>query len=280
MKRYLLAFLTLIASTAAFAQPKLYDHAIISTTTNIIVPEDEEQNNAGGGGNMFRNMFDGEIKFTTYLKGDKVKTTVKSDVIRAMIFRDNKEKMTTTVFEMMGKKQGFYISDSEQVEMKKRMDSVRESRRKNDSAVTPKTVQQEQQVEIVPLTDTKKIAGYECKKAYIITTKFLGIKDTVVVWYSPDIKFQNISFSGGLSFLGGMANMGANTNGLSKLEGFVMRFETNLQRNRRMEVEVTKIDTNKEIADKEFEIPKEYEIKPMKEMQGMFGGRGGFGRPN
>lgn len=41
-----------------------------------------------------------------------------------------------------------------------------------------------------------------------------------------------------------------------------------------MIVEVTKINTEKEVADKEFEIPKDFVVKPMKDMQN--GGGGGF----
>jgi hypothetical protein len=44
-----------------------------------------------------------------------------------------------------------------------------------------------------------------------------------------------------------------------------------------MIVEVTKIDTGKDIAAKEFEVPKDFDLKPMKEMQNMMGGRSGQG---
>ena len=68
-----------------------------------------------------------------------------------------------------------------------------------------------------------------------------------------------------------MGNMGVNLNGLEKIDGFVMRYEANMRNRRRMEVEVTKIDLTKTIDDKEFTIPKDVEVKPMKEMQNMFG---------
>ena len=76
-----------------------------------------------------------------------------------------------------------------------------------------------------------------------------------------------------------MSNMAPTLNGLEKLDGFVIRYEMNMRRNRRMEVEVTKIVLDKEIDSKEFDIPKDIEMKPMKEMGNMFGGgRGGFMR--
>jgi hypothetical protein len=39
-------------------------------------------------------------------------------------------------------------------------------------------------------------------------------------------------------------------------------------------VEVTKIDLTKEIDDKDFEITKDFEVKPMKEMRSLMGGGG------
>jgi hypothetical protein len=78
---------------------------------------------------------------------------------------------------------------------------------------------------------------------------------------------------------GMMGNMSPTLNGIEKLDGFVMRYEMNMRRNRRMEVEVTKIELNKNIDNKEFDIPKDIELKPMKEMSNMFGGgRGGYMR--
>ena len=45
---------------------------------------------------------------------------------------------------------------------------------------------------------------------------------------------------------------------------------------RRMEIEVSKIELDKEVKAKEFEIPKDYDVKPMSEMRNMFGGGGGM----
>jgi len=101
----------------------------------------------------------------------------------------------------------------------------------------------------------------------------------VTVWYTPDFKIENMSTTGGMSALPMMGNMIPQLNGIDKIDGFVMRYEMNMRRNRRLESVVTKIDLEKNIDDKEFELPKDIEIKPMKEMQNMFGGgRGGFMR--
>ena len=277
MKLFLFSFL-MCAATIAMAQPKIISQAIISTTTNVIAPEEDDlqnvqnQNPGGGGGGMamFRNFGDGETKATTYLKNDMVKTVIKTDMGRTTIIRNNTAKLTTTLLEMMGNKNGFYITDDEQKAMAKRMDSMMQARRKDSVQQQPRPATPNP-VETIYTNDTKKIAGYTCKRAYVITTKFLGLKDTVAVWYTPEIKLQNIVSTGGLS---GFGNMGT-VNGLDKIDGFVMGYEMNMRRNRHMIVEVTKVDIGKEIADKEFDIPKDFVVKPMKEMQGLPGMGGG-----
>src|ERR1700733_12499678 len=102
-----------ICSAAAFAQPKIVTQATISTTTNVIAPEDEDVSqiqNQGGGGFNFRNMGDGKTKTVTYIKNDLVKTNFKSETFRGSIYRDNAAKTTTTIFEIMGNKQGMKAS--------------------------------------------------------------------------------------------------------------------------------------------------------------------------
>lgn len=268
-----LVFSFVASCSVAMAQPKLISQAIVSTTTNVIAPEDDElqnvqnQGQGGGMGAMFRNFGDGETKATTYLKNDMVKTVMKTDMGRTTIIRNNGTKLTTTLIEMMGNKTGFYITDSEQVVMREKMDSMMKSRRK-DSAEHTRPANASNPVNVIVTDENKKIAGYDCKKAYLVTTHILGIKDSVAVWFTPDIKLENVTSTGGLS---GFGNMGT-INGLDKIDGFVMGYETKMRRNRRMVVEVTKIDTSKDIADKEFVIPKDFDVKPMKDMQGMGGG--------
>ena len=284
--KYIITALLTFSISFCFAQAKLYKSAIINTSTNVIAPEDEEvqniQNTQDGRGMNFRNMLDGETKFVTYLKNDLVKTTIKSEMGRSTIFRDNAKKLTSTIMEIMGNKMGFYITDEEQVEMQKHRDSMMTERRKKDTI--ERAVRQSESnkipTEIVYTKETKTIAGYNCKKAFIVTTKFLGQKDSAVIWFTPEIKLENIMSTGGFSNMPGMGNMAPTLSGLEKIDGFVMRYEMSMRRNRRMEVEVTKIVLDKEIDSKEFDIPKDIEMKPMKEMGNMFGGggRGGFMR--
>jgi len=273
----LLSFVT--GSLAAAAQPKLISQATVTTTTTVIAPEEDELQNVqnqggpgGGPGIMFRNFGDGETKSTTYLKNDLVKTIIKTDMGRSTIIRNNGTKVTTTLMEMMGRKTGFYISDEEQVQMRKKMDSMMQNRKVDSSgAVRTRPASSENKIEIHTTEETKKIAGYTCKKAYVVTTRILGIKDSNAIWYTPEIKLQNLNSTGGTMGFGGFGS----TNGFDKVDGFVMAYEAKMPRGRKMNVEVNKIDISKEIADKEFEIPKDFEVKPMKEMQSMFGGPGG-----
>ena len=106
----------------------------------------------------------------------------------------------------------------------------------------------------------------------------MGIKDTVAVWYTPEIKLQNIASTGGTSSFGGFGGGGfgnfTSLNGLDKIDGLVMQYEMNMRRGRKMIVEVTKIDLKKEVTEKDFEIPKDFDVKPMKEFQGMMQGAG------
>ena len=136
MKLFFLSFCTLTAFTV-LAQPKLVNNAIISTSTNVIAPEDEDVSqiqNQGGGFNM-RNMMNGDTKTTTYIKNDKVKTNFKSETFRGSMYRDNTAKTTTTIFEIMGNKQGFVASDNDQVEMRRKADSVMKERAKTDTGM-------------------------------------------------------------------------------------------------------------------------------------------------
>lgn len=278
MKIILLSGL-LFLSTVGMAQPKLLTQATITTLTNIIAPEDEDvsqiQNPSAGGFN-FRNFGDGETKSTTYVKNDLVKTNYKSESFRGSMYRNNTTKITTTIFEIMGNKQGFYSSDNDQVEMVKRMDSMMRERAKTDTNVKVRSRSANFSNSIQYTNETKKIAGYNCKKALIITDKLIA-KDTQAVWYTPEIKFAHLSSTGGTS---GIANLGGQSaNPFDKIDGFVMMYERNMPRGRKMEVKVSKIEIDKDIADKEFEIPKDVEIKSIKDMQGSGGGGFRFQRP-
>lgn len=283
MKQIMLSAI-MLGSLSAMAQPKIISQATISTTTNVIAPEQEDvttlqgQGGGGGGAAMFRNFGDGETKSVTQVKNDMVKTVIKSDMGRSTIIRNNQSKLTTTLIEMMGNKTGFYVTDDEQAGLRKSMDSMMQARSK-DSAVANKPTPAPPVVDVVYTEESKKIAGYNCKKAYLITSRLMGlVKDTSIVWYTPEFKVQNVSSVGGGFSMAMMGGPAAANNNMDKIDGFVMGYETKMRRNRTMVVTVTKIDLAKEIADKDFEIPKDFDVKPMKEMRNMMGGGGQAGQ--
>jgi hypothetical protein len=274
----IVTLLFLSAAINAQAQTKILTQAVITTKTTTVSPGGEEANTPpppppSGNGEEIRVVRfggDGETKTVTTLKGDMIKTYTETDMSRTSVIRDNGKKITTTLMEMMGTKTGFYATDEEQEQMRKRMDSMLQSRRQgNDNNTTPSVPTG---TEISYVEESKKIAGLVCKKAFVIITRQNGTKDSTAVWYCPNFKFQGLPSTGGLTGFGGMGRT-ASLNGLSDLAGFPMQYEMKLPRGRKMIVEVTKINIEQEVADKEFEIPKDFTLKPMKDMQ-----NGGDGR--
>lgn len=285
MRIFSLLFIMLVA-LSTYAQPTLVKQAIIQTTTNVIAPEEEDISQVQNAGDdrmrMMRNFGDGETKTTTFIKDGLVKTDIKTEMVRGSIIRDNDKKMTTTMMQVMGKKSAFYATDQDQEEMKKKLDSMMKERMKNDTnaqrQVRPER-EKNKNLAISYTEGTKKIAGYNCKKAYIIKTNFLGQKDSTAVWFTPEVKFETVHSTGGTSGMSGLMGGTANTmlEGFDMVDGFIMKYDTKMGRGRIMEVVVTKLEINKEVAAKEFDIPKDYDLKPMKEMQNMFGGGSGRG---
>lgn len=260
-----------VTAVAVYAQPKLLTQATITTKTTIVTPEGDEPppgNFTSDNGEQVRVMRfggDGETKTTTWVKNDLTKTFSESEMGRTTVIRDNSKKLTTTIMEMMGRKTGFYATDEDQVEMAKRMDSMMQSRNQN-AAFGRSDKAPEFAIEYKD--ETKKISGYACKKAFVIATRGNGRKDTTIVWYCPDFKLQGISSTGGsLGGFGAFATAATGASGMENLNGFPMRYERTMNRGRQMTVEVTKLVIDKDVADKEFEIPKDIEIKPMKDMQ-------------
>ena len=240
----LFTLLFLFSAVAMHAQPRKISQAIITTKTTIVSPEEDENNNTPppGGANgeemrIVRFGGDGETKTTTWLKNDLVKTYSESEMGRTTIIRDNSKKITSTIMEMMGKKMGFYVTDSDQVEISKRMDSMMQSRRPNEN---PGFSRGPVTVDIAYLDETKKISGMECKKALVITTRANGKKDSSVVWYTPEIILQGVNSTGG-SFggFGGFGPQASAFGGMEKLNGFPIQYERNMNRGRNMTVVVT-----------------------------------------
>jgi len=288
MTKYL--SITVILSTcivmAGLAQQKTFGSAIVKSKTSITFPDNN--NNRGGGDNG-----DGdaggrpsgmESKSTTYYRGDLIKTYNESDFGNNTVIIDKKTGRTTTLIQAMGRKTAYYSTEEErqamEERMRKRMDSIRQAR--GESADNAPRQQRPQDMEVVETGETKKIAGFTCKKAIIKSKTRQGEINETIVWYCPDLKRPegypvNFGGGGGRGFAGAMAGRtGNNFSGLDKIDGFIMGIEVSRPNGFKMETEVTDLQVDPQIADKVFEIPKGYDIKPISEMEGQFGGRRGF----
>ncbi|NCU06072.1 MAG: DUF4412 domain-containing protein, partial [Chitinophagaceae bacterium] len=171
---------------------------------------------------------------------------------------DSKEKKTTTLFEAMGRKMGFYTTEADMQRMMSGADSNNRQRFQQMQQFTP-------EVFIEYLGDTKKIAGMECKKALLRYKDRRGEEVQQEVWYSPD-------FMLGEGFRIRDVMRMANIPGLEKLKGYPMEFVITRQNGMKVNYQVTKVDLKAKVDDKTFVIPKDYDIKPMSEM-----GRNGGG---
>lgn len=278
MKKIFIVAFSFVALSAN-AQ-KIVNQAVITTKSNLISDEVQEDisdvgNNRGGGRFGGFGGFDGETKSVTYYKDSMSKTVIKNETMNSNIIRNNNSKVTTMLMEMMGRKMGFYTKDSDMQQMSQsRLDTMQAGPRK-DSLMRRMENEKKKKTVIVYTEETKKIAGYDCKKAYLVTTNFLGQKDSSMIWYTPDIKMPGLAST--------MASMGfrgpgaGNTTNFEDVNGFVMAYTQKMGASRRMEVEVSKIDLDKEVKLKEFEISKDYDVKPMSEINSMFGGGPGGG---
>jgi GLPGLI family protein len=262
MKILLLASLFLMSlSTSA---QTVVDQAIIITKTTTEMAEDAQMAAppASGGGEQRVMMFGGggddETKTTTWLKKDKIKVLIENSMMRNTIIRDKTTKKTITIMELMGQRRGFYSTEEDEAEMKRKMDSLTGATGKKNNITT---------IDVEYKDDSKKIAGYSCKKALIKKTDETGKVDTVEVWYTPEVKMAEGFLHGSLKMFGS----GNTISGLDKINGFPMQYQSKTRRGTTT-VEVTKIDTKKDIEDKVFDVPKDIEIKPMKEMMGGNGG--------
>ncbi|MFN5641752.1 MAG: hypothetical protein ACK45S_05045 [Sphingobacteriales bacterium] len=268
-------FFLILGLTLQVQAQRVVEKAIIKMNMQITFPENWGGGGPGGGGddNGMRMMpRDIETAMTVFYKGDQTKIETSSDFGKNYTFIDRKEKKTTTLMEMMGRKQGFYSTDAEAEAMTKRMDSIRALRR--DSLEKMGLRFNDGGPEILYTEESKKIAGITCKKAIIKTKDRQGAVTETAVWYAPDFKMGAGFATSGGSQGGGMMRGGMSMNlpGMEKLNGFPMEYETTRQNGMKTYMVVTKVDLDANIDDKTLEIPKGYDIKPMSEMGGQGGG--------
>lgn len=277
--KYLLLLVPLLYAKLGIAQTAVQT-AIVKSVTEITFPDN---NNTPGADEDARPFGGGmESTNTVYFRGDFIKTLNQTDFGNNTVIIDKKNNKTITIVEAMGKKTGYYSTPDDEERLRKRMDSLRQAGgnrgRSEDRG--------QGAVEIVKSNDTKKIAGYTCKKAIIKATSRNGEINETTVWYTPDLqmhadypKVGMVAPGGGRGFSGSFGGGGfGGLSGLDKIDGFVMGYEVSRPNGFSMKMDVKRIEVNPNIPDKTFEVPKGVELKPMSEMQNMFGAPGFRGR--
>lgn len=263
MKLIIPSIAMLFMATLSNAQ-QVVNEAMLQMKTETTNPNSDANGPAVSGdgeGRMMFRMGDGEIKSKMFFKNGMTKIESDMGMGTNQVIIDGKEKKTTTLFEAMGRKMGFYTSDAD---MQRMMTAGADSNRQRFQQMQQYTPE----VFIEYLSDTRKIAGMQCKKALIRYKDRRGQEVQQEVWYSPD-------FILGEGFRIRDVMRMANVPGLDKLKGFPMEFELVRQNGVKVHFQVTKVDLTAKVDDKTFIIPKDYDIKSMSEMnQG--GGRNGF----
>jgi GLPGLI family protein len=270
--KQLLAICTLALSMHVQAQ-KVVDKAIIKMKVETTFPENFNPGGGGpdGGGGNFQMPRDIEVNSTVWYKGNFTKMESQSDFGTNQTIIDREAKKTTLLMEMMGRKMGYYSTEADQEAMQKRMDSARIARRDSLEKLGLNFARNEPEITIG--NETKTIAGFNCKKAIIKTKNQSGQVSETVVWFTPDFKMgEGYTLNGGGGGGGMMRMMGMTPQGMDKINGFPMEYEITRQNGMKVHMVVTKVQLDAEIADKTFEIPKGYDLKPMSEMGGPGGG--------
>lgn len=257
----ILATLALLLTVSILYSQEVVNEAVIQMkieTSNPNADANTPPVTSEGEGRVMIRMGDGEMKSKMYFKNGMTKVETDMGMGLNQVIIDSKEKKTTTLFEAMGRKMGFYTTEADMQRMMAGADSNNRQRFQQMQQFTP-------EVFIEYLGETKKIAGMECKKALIRYKDRRGEEVQQEVWYSPD-------FILGEGFRIRDVMRMANIPGLEKLKGYPMAFVITRQNGMKVNYQVTKVDLKAKVDDKTFVIPKDYDIKPMSEM-----GRGGGG---
>jgi hypothetical protein len=269
-------FAALFGATTAIAQPKVVEKAIVKMKTEVTFPENFAPpggGDGGPGGGGFSMPRDIETNTTTYYTPNFMKTDNLSDFGHNTVIVDRVNKKTTTLIEAMGRKTGFYSTDADAEAQNARQDSIRNARR--DSLAALGLTFRDNKPELIYSEETKKISGYTCKKVTIKSAGQNGQVSESVVWYNPEFKISpkssapNATSRGGFGGPGGgsMSMMSAGVPGMNQIEGFPMEYEITRGNGFKIHMTVLKVQLEPNIEDKEFEIPKGFDLKPQSAME-------------
>ena len=275
----ILALAAFFGIGSAIAQPKVVEIAIVKVKTEVTFPENFTPPGGGdgggpGGGGGFSMPRDMETNTTMTYTPNFMKTESMSDFGHNTVIVDRVNKKTTTLIEAMGRKTGFYSTDADAEAQRARQDSIRNARR--DSLAALGISFRDNKPELIYSDETKKISGYTCKKVTIKTTGQNGQVSESVIWYNPDFKISAKSSApnataggpgGGGGFGGGMNMMMGGIQGLNQIEGFPMEYEVTRGNGFKVHMTVQKVQLEPSVDEKEFEIPKGYDLKPQSAME-------------
>ncbi|PCJ85477.1 MAG: hypothetical protein COA57_07635 [Flavobacteriales bacterium] len=162
-----------------------------------------------------------------YIKDDYTRAEQSIGMLGTQIvITDTKEEKVTMLYDMLGQKYAVIMS----------VDDLAEKEKPG-----------KQKIEYI--NESKKVAGYNCKKAEISYDDDDGI---LTVWYTEDIP-------------------AASSNKFEGLNGFPLEYEVSKQE---MKITITAKEISKEkVPSSYFQVPDGYKTITQEEMQQMFGGR-------
>jgi GLPGLI family protein len=172
---------------------------------------------------------------TVSVKGTKARTEISTGMGNQIEITDYSNKSKISLLDLMGQK---YAIKQTNEEIQK------------ENADQPKG-----KVEVT--SETKNIAGYNCKKA-IVTTDDDGVKTTFEVFFTDELGAINPNFDNPT---------------YKDINGVMMEFTTKMEQFS-MKFTATSVE-KKSISDKDFEIPAGYTLTTQEELKSKFGGMGG-----
>jgi hypothetical protein len=161
---------------------------------------------------------------TTWYKGPNLKITTKNLYSENSAYIDRVSQKTISLYEIAGRKIGFYATDTLSSKAKMLLNNVQVN---------------------FDFDTIASINGFSCRKAMLMYPEELDLKP-VEVWYSPDFRFSD-------------RNLGVNVFAVEKIPGAIISFRV-YSREVIVDYQVLSIDCAATIAPDLFKIPKDYEI--------------------
>jgi GLPGLI family protein len=170
----------------------------------------------------------------TYFRGQFSKTEMSMGMGKTIKIKNGEDKSVTTLIDMMGQKIAV-VSPWEEVEAE-----VAES----DTKYT-----------IDIKNETKEILGYSCRKA-VISMEGGELDGEMMIAYFTDELGDNVNYF--------------DTPEFKEIEGIMMEFEM-ITPQFTMHFTATDVE-KKNVSEKEFQIPEDFEVKTKEEVEQLFGG--------